>query len=53
MTTREVVFIDAVRTPFGRLGGTIRDFSVPSWVELPSKGYWTKPELRRKPMLIA
>jgi acetyl-CoA acetyltransferase family protein len=26
MTQREVVFIDGVRTPFGRMGGTIRDF---------------------------
>lgn len=27
MSTRDVVFIDAVRTAFGRMGGTIRDYS--------------------------
>lgn len=48
MSTREVVFIDAVRTAFGRMGGTIRDFSASQLGGFALKGLVDKTKITEK-----
>ncbi|MBU1195717.1 MAG: thiolase family protein [Proteobacteria bacterium] len=48
MTAREVVFVDAVRTPFGRMGGTIRDFSASRLAGIALKGLMDKTKILEK-----
>ncbi len=48
MTTREVVFVDAVRTPFGRMGGTVRDFFCSQLGGIALKGLVEKTKIAEK-----
>lgn len=48
MTTREVVIVDAVRTPFGRMGGTIRDFFCSQLGGIALKGLLDKTKVAEK-----
>ncbi len=48
MTIREVVLVDAVRTPFGRMGGTIRDFFCSQLGEIALKGLLEKTKIAEK-----
>ena len=48
MSTREVVFVDAVRTPFGRMGGTIRDFFCSQLGGIALKGLLEKTKVAEK-----
>lgn len=48
MTQREVVFIDGVRTPFGRMGGTIRDFFCSQLGGMALKGLVEKTKITER-----
>jgi len=48
MANREVVLVDAVRTAFGRLGGTIRDFSCSKLGGIALKGLLDKTGIKDK-----
>ena len=48
MAVREVVFIDGVRTPFGRMGGTIRDFFCSQLGSIALKGLLEKTKIAEK-----
>jgi len=48
MTEREVVFIDGVRTPFGRMGGVIRDFFASQLASIALKGLLDKTKVAEK-----
>jgi acetyl-CoA C-acetyltransferase len=48
MAQREVVFIDGVRTAFGRMGGTIRDFSASKLASIAIDGLAKKTGITEK-----
>lgn len=48
MSTREVVFVDGLRTAFGRMGGTIRDFSASRLGGIALKGLVEKSKILEK-----
>ena len=48
MAEREVVFVDGVRTPFGRLGGTLRDFFAAKLGSFAMKGLLNKTKIMEK-----
>lgn len=48
MAEREVVFVDAVRTAFGRMGGTIRDFFCSQLGGIALKGLVDKTKIAEK-----
>jgi acetyl-CoA acetyltransferase family protein len=48
MPEREVVFVDGVRTPFGRMGGTIRDFFCSQLGGIALKGLVEKTKITEK-----
>ena len=48
MTEREVVFIDGVRTPFGRLGGVLKDFFASQLASFALKGLLDKTKVAEK-----
>ena len=48
MAEREVVFVDGVRTAFGRLGGTIRDFFASQLGGIAVKGLVEKTKIKEK-----
>ncbi|SHJ67038.1 acetyl-CoA C-acetyltransferase [Desulfatibacillum alkenivorans DSM 16219] len=48
MAEREVVFVDAVRTAFGRMGGTIRDFTAAELAGICIKGLVDKTKIKEK-----
>ena len=48
MTQREVVFVDAVRTPFGRMGGTLRDFIASKLAGIAIQGLLGKTKIHEK-----
>lgn len=48
MSPRDVVFIDAVRTAFGRLGGTLREFSASSLAAIGIRGLVDKTGITAK-----
>lgn len=48
MSEREVVFVDAVRTAFGRMGGTIRDFAASQLGGIALKGLLDKTKIAEK-----
>lgn len=48
MSEREVVFVDGVRTAFGRMGGTIRDFAASQLGEIAMKGLLDKTKIAEK-----
>jgi len=48
MTEREVVFVDGVRTAFGRMGGTIRDFAASQLGGIAMKGLLDKTKIAEK-----
>jgi acetyl-CoA acetyltransferase family protein len=48
MAQREVVFVDGMRTPFGRLGGTIRDFFCSQLGSIALKGLVEKTKIAEK-----
>ncbi|MGD9213117.1 MAG: thiolase family protein, partial [Desulfobacteraceae bacterium] len=45
---REVVFVDAVRTAFGRMGGTLRNFSASKLAGIAIKGLLDKTKIMEK-----
>ncbi len=46
--SREVVFVDAVRTAFGRMGGTLRDLSASKLATIAIKGLLDKTKILEK-----
>ena len=48
MAEREVVFVDGMRTPFGRMGGTIRDFYCSQLGGIALKGLVEKTKIAEK-----
>ncbi len=46
--SREVVFVDAVRTAFGRMGGTIRDIPMAKLASIAIKGLLEKTKIMEK-----
>jgi len=48
MPEREVVFVDGVRTPFGRMGGTIRDFFCSQLGAIALKGLLEKTRIAER-----
>ena len=48
MADREVVFVDAVRTAFGRMGGTIRDFPAAKLAGITIRGLVDKTKILEK-----
>lgn len=48
MSTKEVVFVDGMRTAFGRMGGTIRDFSASQLGGMALKGLVDKTKILEK-----
>jgi acetyl-CoA C-acetyltransferase len=48
MSGREVVFVDAVRTAFGRMGGTLRDIPMAKLASIAIKGLLTKTKIMEK-----
>lgn len=48
MTAKDVVFVDAVRTAFGRMGGTIRDFYCSELGGIALKGLLEKTKIAEK-----
>jgi len=48
MSNREVVFVDGVRTAFGRMGGTLRDFSAEQLAGIGIKGLVEKTKIKEK-----
>ena len=51
MTDREVVFVDGVRTPFGRMGGTLRDIVCSRLGSLALKGLLEKTGIMEKALV--
>ena len=48
MAEREVVFVDGMRTPFGRMGGALRDFSASELAGMGIKGLVEKTKINDK-----
>lgn len=48
MADREVVFIDGVRTPFGRMGGSLRSFFASQVATFALKGLIEKTEIAQR-----
>jgi len=48
MANREVVFVDGVRTPFGRMGGTLKDIFASQLAALALKGLLDKTKITEK-----
>ena len=48
MSAREVVIVDGMRTPFGRMGGTIRDFACSELGGIALKGLVEKTKITEK-----
>jgi acetyl-CoA acetyltransferase family protein len=48
MSNREVVFVDGMRTAFGRMGGTIRDFTCSQLGAIALKGLVEKTKIAEK-----
>jgi acetyl-CoA C-acetyltransferase len=48
MSNREVVFVEAMRTAFGRMGGTLRDFSAELLAGIGVKGLLEKSKIQEK-----
>lgn len=48
MSEREVVFVDAVRTAFGRMGGTLRDIPATKLASIAIKGLVEKTKILEK-----
>ncbi len=48
MSTREVVFVDAVRTAFGRMGGTVRDIFASQLGSIALKGLVDRTKIAEK-----
>jgi acetyl-CoA acetyltransferase family protein len=48
MSNREVVFVDGVRTAFGRMGGTLRDFTAEQLAGIGVKGLVDKTKIKEK-----
>jgi acetyl-CoA C-acetyltransferase len=48
MTVKEVVLVDGMRTPFGRMGGTIRDFFCSELGAIALKGLLEKTKIAEK-----
>ncbi len=48
MSNREVVFVDGMRTAFGRMGGTLRDFSAEQLAGIGIKGLVEKTKIKEK-----
>ncbi|MDA8139452.1 MAG: thiolase family protein [Desulfobacteraceae bacterium] len=48
MSGREVVFVDGVRTAFGRMGGTLRDIPMAKLASIAIKGLLTKTKIMEK-----
>ena len=48
MADREVVFVDGVRTAFGRMGGTIRDIFASKLASIGIKGLLEKTKIKEK-----
>ncbi len=48
MATKEVVFVDGVRTAFGRMGGTLRDISASRLAGITLKGLLEKTKILEK-----
>lgn len=48
MNSRDVVFVDAVRTAFGRMGGSLRDFSASELAGIGIKGLMDKTKIHEK-----
>jgi len=48
MSEREVVFVDGARTAFGRMGGTLRDFSAEQLAGIGIKGLLEKTKIMEK-----
>ncbi|MBI9076592.1 MAG: thiolase family protein [Desulfatibacillum sp.] len=51
MAEREVVFVDAMRTAFGRMGGTIRDITASELAGLCIKGLLEKTQVKEKALV--
>ena len=51
MTERQVVIVDGVRTAFGRMGGTIRDFFASQLGGIAVKGLLEKTKIKEKAKL--
>ena len=45
MAEREVVFVDAVRTAFGRMGGSLRDIPASKLASIAIKGLLEKTKI--------
>jgi acetyl-CoA C-acetyltransferase len=48
MSEREVVFVDGMRIPFGRMGGTIRDYFCSQLGGIALKGLVEKTKIAEK-----
>jgi len=48
MANREVVFVDGVRTPFGRMGGTLKDIFASQLAAIALKGLLDKTKITEK-----
>lgn len=48
MSNREVVFVEGTRTAFGRMGGTLRDFSAEQLAGIGIKGLVEKTKIKEK-----
>ena len=48
MSDREVVFVEGMRTAFGRMGGTLRDFSAEQLAGIGIKGLVEKTKIKEK-----
>ncbi|MDY0044682.1 MAG: thiolase family protein [Syntrophales bacterium] len=48
MSEREVVFVEAMRTPFGRMGGTLRDINASEMAGIGIKGLIEKTKIHEK-----
>lgn len=48
MSEREVVFVEGMRTPFGRMGGTLRDISAEELAGIGIKGLIEKTKIHEK-----
>jgi acetyl-CoA C-acetyltransferase len=48
MSNREVVFVEGMRTAFGRMGGTLRDFSAEQLAGIGVKGLVEKTKIKEK-----
>ena len=48
MSNREVVFVEGMRTAFGRMGGTLRDFTAEQLAGIGIKGLVEKTKIKEK-----